>query len=146
MLQVRAEIKGVGAAVAALDKLGRTVRGALTTAGSVAAGIVEEEVEQRVPVLTGLLQSSMQSAVGIEADRVRIWIGPREGMERKGYGDPAKYGEIIEIQGSPAGRGRGFMKRSAQAAAPRVVAAVTAILRAAVTGNVFVGRAEGYVT
>lgn len=141
MLQLRAQVRGVEDAVRALEKVSENVRRAARyTAGSVGAEIVKEEVHTRTPVLTGLLDSSMQSGVGVEADVVRIYIGPRDDMERPGYGDPAKYGEIIEEKGSPAGRGKAFMKRSAKAAFPRVREAVAAILRAAVTGNVFVGK------
>jgi len=139
-LQVRLEVRGMRGVTAALDRIGQSARTALRTAGSVGAGIVEEEVHKRVPVLTGLLDRSMQSAVGVEPDMIRIWIGPREDMEVPGYGDPAEYGEIIEAKGSPAGRGKAFMKQSAQAAAQPVVTAVVAILRAAVTGNVFMGK------
>lgn len=136
-LQIRTEIKGIRQTVQALEKLGDDMQKALAKAGAAGAEIVAEHVDERVPKLTGLLASAMQSAVGIEPDRVRIWIGIREDMDVPGYGDPAEYGSIIEDKGSPAGRGKGFMKRSAKDASTPVVQAIVAILRAAATGNVF---------
>lgn len=143
-LQLRAQTRGVEAAIKALEKVGERVqRAARTTAGSVAAEIVLEEVHERTPVLTGRLHRSESAAVAVDADTVKIWVGPQPGfaeIERGRLQDPEQYGEIIEEKGTPIGRARGFHKKAAQAAFPKVREAVAAILAAAATGNVFVGK------
>jgi hypothetical protein len=143
-LQLRAAVRGTENAVKALQRLGANVqRAARTTAADVAAQIVMEEVEQRVPVLTGRLKRSEGAEVQVDSDSVKILIGPQEGhaeWERGRLQDPEQYGEIIEAKGTPLGRAKGFHKKAAKAAFPRVVAAVNAILQAAATGNVFIGK------
>lgn len=130
MLQLRAQTRGVEDAIRALDELARRTGTLMrTTAADLCSAIVMEEVEARVPVLTGLLSRSEEAEVALNPDGVRIFIGPREGMAVPGYGDPAVYGEIIEEEGSPAGRGKAFHKRAARAAIPRIIAALTELTR-----------------
>lgn len=137
MLKVRAQLQGYGKVVGKLMEIESSIKGPLLRmAGQDAAAVVEEEINKRVPVLTGLLQLSMDAAVGTESSGlVRIWIGPRDDMAKPGYGDPAVYGEVIEKIGSPAGRGRRFMMESARAAAPRVIRIVSDAIRDIVLGH-----------
>lgn len=147
MLNLSAELKGLGEVGKRLAKLERGAREDILEVASRLSGLLlVMEMHKRVPVDTGRDYRSIRYQVIRSGDAVEVEAGPQPGfaeIERGRLQDPQVYDPIIEAIGSPIGRGRGYKRAALAAATPEIKRSIVAILQAALDGRRSLDAAAG---